>query len=57
MEINMIEMIANDVISVAKGRPAQDLVAAIYSVWMEVGLLLAQEIDRIREEERNASIV
>lgn len=53
MEIDMVRMIANDVISVAKNRPAQDRVAAIYSVWMEVGLLLAQEINRIRQEERD----
>lgn len=50
-----IESIAKEVLTLARERQEQasDLVASIHAVWMEVGLILAREMDRIREEERN----
>ena len=52
--MNEIERIATDILALAKAREAQasDLVAAIHAVWMEAGLVLGKEMDRIRREER-----
>ena len=52
-----VEGIARDVLELARQREeqAQDLVAAIHSVWMEVGLAVAREMKRIREGERRES--
>lgn len=50
-----IQSIARDVLTLARERQdqASDLVASIHAVWQEVGLALAREMHRIREEERN----
>ena len=50
-----VESIAKDVLTLARERQdqASDLVASIHGVWQEVGLALAREMHRIREEERN----
>jgi len=51
-EIDFIDLIANDILSVAKNWPASDEVAAIHGVWMEVGRRLGVVIREIRERER-----
>ena len=52
-EIDFIELIANDILSLAKNWPASDEVAAIHGVWMEVGRRLGVVMREIRERERN----
>jgi len=51
-KIDFIDLIANDILSVAKTWPASDEVAAIHAVWMEVGRRLGVVMAKIREEER-----
>jgi len=48
-----VESIAKDVLTLARERQdqASDLVASIHAVWQEVGLALAREMHRIREDE------
>ena len=48
-----IERIADDILRLARATVGQasDLVAAIHAVWMELGLVLGKEMDRIRREE------
>jgi len=52
-EIDFIDLIANDILSVAKTWPASDEVAAIHGVWMEVGRRLGVVMREIRERERD----
>ena len=52
-EIEFIDLIANDILSLAKNWPASDEVAAIHGVWMEVGRRLGVVMREIRERERN----
>ena len=50
-----IQSIARNVLTLARERQdqASDLVASIHAVWQQIGLALAREMHRIREEERN----
>lgn len=51
---DFIELIVNDIVSVAKGRQEQssNLVAAIHSVWGDIGLRLGQIMEKLNQEER-----
>jgi len=51
-KIDFIDLIVNDILSVAKTSPASDEVAAIHGVWMEVGRRLGAVMREIREKER-----
>ena len=51
-KIDLIDLIANDILSLAKDWPASDEVAAIHAVWMEVGRRLGVVMREIREKER-----
>ena len=50
--------LADKIIEIAKIRQSEpatassDLVAAIHGLWLEIGLILGREMERIRREER-----
>ena len=49
-EIDFIELIVNDILSLAKNWSASDEVAAIHGVWMEIGRRLGAVIREVREK-------
>ena len=53
MEIQMIDKIAEMIVKEAESREAQNKVAAIYSVWTEVGLKLSEIFVKLNKEERD----
>ncbi len=53
----MIDKIAEMIIKEAESREAQNKVAAIYSVWTEVGLKLSEIFVKLNTEERENGMV
>jgi len=53
-KVDFIELIAEDVMSLAKKRADQssDLVAALHGVLMELGLVVGRKLDEIQMSER-----
>lgn len=56
-KIDFLELITNDILGAAKGREASDMVAAIHSVWMEIGRRLGKHMEQIRKEERDGKVL
>jgi len=56
-----IDDIVNDILELvdlrqkSEEKKCSDVVAAIHSIWMEIGLVLGKKMDELREKERRSN--